>query len=111
MTVGRDVDVLKDRRLTDGRGLARHRIDERELRRGVILEEVLVVRRLQMSSNVRIGPGRPELSCVFCSVGTSGSAGAGPRDGGTSWTRSVRLSGIHVSGLPSTELICTPLTL
>src|SRR5690348_9122976 len=47
MTVGCDIDVLKDPRLTDGCGLACHWIDERELRRGVILEQVLVVRRLQ----------------------------------------------------------------
>src|SRR5690242_4653103 len=47
MTVGRDIDVLKDPRLTDGHRLAGHRIDERELRRSVILEQVFVVRCLQ----------------------------------------------------------------
>src|SRR5690242_19187890 len=67
MTVGRDVDVLKDPRLTDGRGLARHRIDERELRRGVILEEFLVVRRLQhvFERSDWSGPARALLRVWF----------------------------------------------
>ncbi len=48
---------------------------------------------------------------MFGSGGTEGVAGAAPRFAGTSWTSSVRLSGIQPSGLPTSELIVTPLTL
>ena len=60
---------------------------------------------------MRTGPGRPELSCVLGSFGTGGMVGAVPREAGTSWTRRVRLSGIHVNALGMTELTVMPFRL
>ena len=101
LPAGRRLHAAEDRRPADRRLRAARRIDGGELAREVVLEQRIVVRRLeQVLDRSAPAPALPSFSWTFGPVGTVGAAGAGPRSAGTSSHTIVTLSRSQSHGSP-----------